>query len=203
MFDSGIKASALIDAIKNEADIAIPIPDGSYTLWLNALEQLLYTEVIKEQGKIEIKETADIINNGIELEALDLPDGENAVRFEDVHAVYADETQLIKSTAASGVIFFDTYYKIGKRLGFNLKNRPGKVVIVYYVKPELKTADNIRTENVMLPVEFLDLAKAKLRAEAYKVANEDSLAAKWMNDYNVLLETFKVWLSDKRPSFGI
>jgi len=203
MFDSGIKASALIDAIKNEADIAIPIPDGSYILWLNALEQLLYTEVIKEQGKIELTETADIVNSGIETTALEVPDGENAVRFEDIHAVYADETQLIKSTAASGVIFFDTYYKIGKRLGFNLKNRPGKVVIVYFVKPELKTEDNISTENVMLPVEFLDLAKAKLRAEAYKVANEDSLAAKWMNDYNVLLETFKVWLSDKRPSFGI
>lgn len=203
MFDSGISASALIEAIKNEADIAIPIRSESYILWLNALEQLLYTELIKEQGRIELTETADIINNGIELEALDLPDGENAVRFEDIHAVYADETQLIKSTAASGVIFFDTYYKIGKRLGLNLKNRPGKVVIVYYVKPELKTEGNIETKNVMLPVEFLDLAKAKLRAESYKVANEDSLAAKWMNDYNVLLETFKLWLSDKQAQFGI
>lgn len=203
MFDSGISASALIEAIKNEADIAIPIQSESYILWLNALEQLLYTELIKEQGRIELTETADITKNGIELESLGLSDGENAVRFEDIHAVYADETQLIKSTAASGVIFFDTYYKIGKRLGLNLKNRPGKVVIVYYVKPELKTEGNIETKNVMLPVEFLDLAKAKLRAESYKVANEDSLAAKWMNDYNVLLETFKLWLSDKQAQFGI
>ena len=203
MFDSGILASKLIEVIKSEADIAIPIPDESCILWLNSLEQLLYTEVIKEQGRIELSDTADIVNNGVDISTLGVPDGENAVRFEDIHAVYADETQLIKSTAASGVIFFDTYYKIGKRVGLNLKNRPGKVVIVYYVKPELKDADNIDVKNVMLPVEFLDLVKAKLRAEAYKVANEDSLAAKWMNDYNVLLETFKLWLSDKQPNFGI
>ena len=53
MFDSGIKASVLIEQIENEADIAIPIAKESYVLWLNALEQLLYTELIQEQGKIE------------------------------------------------------------------------------------------------------------------------------------------------------
>ena len=54
MFDSGIKASALIEQIENEADIAIPIAKESYVSWLNALEQLLYTELIQEQGKIEL-----------------------------------------------------------------------------------------------------------------------------------------------------
>ena len=55
----------------------------------------------------------------------------------------------------------------------------------------------------MLPPELIDLAKAKLRGEAYKLANEDGLAAKWLNDYNVLLETFKVWIQSKAPAFGI
>ena len=45
--------------------------------------------------------------------------------------------------------------------------------------------------NVMVPVEFIDLVKAKLRGEAY-VCQRGSLVAKWLNDYNVLLETFKV-----------
>ena len=200
MFDSGITASALIEQIKDEADIAIPIPDATYVLWLNALEQLLYTELIQEQGKIEL----DGVNGSvIGIDTLNVPNGENAVRFEDIHAIYADETQLIKSTVASGVLFPNTYYKIQNDVGLNLKNQPEKLKIIYFVRPALKTVDNISTEYVMLPIEFIDLAKAKLRGEAYKVANEDKLAAKWINDYNVLLETFKAWISGKQSEFGI
>lgn len=200
MFDSGITASALIEQIKDEADIAIPIPDATYVLWLNALEQLLYTELIQEQGKIEL----DGVNGSvIGIDTLNVPNGENAVRFEDIHAIYADQTQLIESTVASGVIFPDTYYKIGNDIGVNLKKEPEKVKIVYFVKPELKTTDNINVKNVMVPIEFIDLVKAKLRGEAYKVANEGELAAMWINDYNVLLETFKAWLSGKQPEFGL
>ena len=55
----------------------------------------------------------------------------------------------------------------------------------------------------MLPVEFIDLVKAKLRGEAYKLANEDNHAAKWLNDYNTLLETFKAWIADKSANFGM
>ena len=200
MFDSGIKASALIEQIENEADIAIPIAKESFVSWLNALEQLLYTELIQEQGKIEL----DGVNGSvIGIDTLNVPNGENAVRFEDIHTIYADQTQLIESTAASGVIFPDTFYKIGVDIGLNLKKQPERVTIIYFVKPELKTTDNISTKNVMIPVEFIDLAKAKLRGEAYKVANEMELSAMWLNDYNVLLETFKAWLSGKQPEFGM
>ena len=131
MFNSGMKASVLIEQIKNEADIAIPIADSSYVSWLNALEQLLYTEFIQEQGKIEL----DGVNGSvIGIDTLNVPDGENAVRFEDIHAVYADQTQLIESTVASGAIFPDTYYKIGNDIGLNLKKEPEKVKIIYFVK---------------------------------------------------------------------
>ncbi len=200
MFDSGIKASALINQIKDEADIAVPVSDESYVLWLNSLEQLLYTELIREQGKIEISDTeASVLN----IEAINVPSGENAVRFEDIYTIYADKTQLIFSTAASGVIFPDTYYKIGNNIGLNLKKAPEKIVIIYYVKPVLKTVSDISAKNVMLPIEFIDLAKAKLRGEAYKLVNEDALSAKWLNDYNILLETFKTWLSEKQSKFGM
>lgn len=200
MFDSGIKASDLIEQVKDEADIAIPIPDSSYILWLNALEQLLYTEFIQEQGKIELNNISGTV---VDINSLSIPDGESAVRFEDIHTVYADETQLIESTAASGVIFHDTYYKISNNIGLNLRKQPQKLTIIYFVKPELKTVSNISEKNVMLPLEFVDLVKAKLRGEAYKIANEDGIAAKWMNDYNILLETFKAWLSGKQPEFGM
>lgn len=200
MFNSGVIVSDLIEQLKDEADISIPIPTASYVLWLNALEQLLYTELIQEQGKIEL----DSVSSGdISIDTLNVSNGENAVRFEDIHAVYADQTQLIKSTVASGVIFPDTYYKIGNDIGLNLKKQAEKLKIIYFVRPALKTEENINAECVMLPVEFIDLAKAKLRGEAYKVANEDNIAAKWINDYNVLLETFKAWLSGKQSEFGM
>ena len=114
MFDSGILASDLIDEIKEEADIAISIPDATYVSWLNALEQLLYTEVIREQGKIELEGTDRSVIN---IDTMVVPANENSVRFEDIHAVYADSAQLIESTAASSIIFPNTYYKLGENIG--------------------------------------------------------------------------------------
>lgn len=200
MFNSGIRVADLIEQIKDEADIAIPIPDISYITWLNAVEQLLYTELIKEQGEIELDNISD---SEISISGLTVPNDENAIRFEDIHAVYADKTQLIKSTLASGVIFPNTYYKSKNNIGLNLTGKPQTVKIIYFVRPALKTETNTDTEYVKVPLEFIDLVKAKLRGEAYKVANEDSLAAKWINDYNILLETFKMWLESKQSEFGM
>ena len=137
MFDSGITAFEIIEQIKKEADIAVQIPDESYMIWLNAVEQLLYTEVIKEQGVVTKENTGEAII----LADIDVPDGENAVRFEDIHAVYANGVQLIRSTAASGVIFPNTYYKCGDKLCVNA-SEGADIKIVYFVKPEIKTVDN-------------------------------------------------------------
>lgn len=200
MFNSGIKATDLIEQIKNEADVAIPIPDINYITWLNAVEQLLYTELIQEQGKIELDNVSD---NVIDISTLTFSADENPIRFEDIHAIYADDVQLIESTLASGVIFHNTYYKVNNNIGLNMKKQPQTIKIIYYVRPALKTEDNADTEYVKVPIEFIDLVKAKLRGEAYKLANEDSLSAKWINDYNVLLETFKMWLQGKQSEFGL
>ena len=78
--------------------------------------------------------------------------------------------------------------------------------ILYFVRPEVKTVsenDEIDSKNVMLPPEFLDIARAKLRGEAYKIANEDVLAAKWLSDYNVLLENFKEWIKQRQAAFAM
>lgn len=200
MFNSGVKAADLIDRIKDEADVAIPIPDINYIMWLNSVEQLLYTELIQEQGEITV---ANVSGNVIDISSLTVPKDEEAVRFEDIHAVYADKTQLIESTLASGVIFPNTYYKVRNNIGLNLKKQPQTIKIIYFVRPILKTEANAGSEYVKVPPEFIDLVKAKLRGEAYKIANEDSLSAKWINDYNVLLETFKMWIQGKQSEFGL
>ena len=248
MFDSGISVKNLIDELKNtEVDIALDIPNKTYVEWLNSLQQLLYTEVIKEQKKATFQNPHIMIPHTVN-DYFDNPDGDDSFfvppegdgddnyfddlvpenplinkisikehisvddstecmpRFEDIHAVYADGMQLIKSTLTSGVIFPNTFYKDNNDIGYNATPLPTNFTIVYIVKPALVTVNNvdeINDANVMLPVEFIDLAKAKLRGEAYKLANEDSLAAKWLNDYNILLETFKAWISEKSSNFGM
>jgi len=76
-----------------------------------------------------------------------------------------------------------------------------EMVIVYLVRPIVKTT--AVSGNVMVPYEFIDLITAKLRGEAYKLCNEDAVAAKWLNDYNALLESFKQWLAIRQAKLGM
>ena len=208
MFDSGISVKSLVEELKNtEVDIALEIPNATYVTWLNSLQQILYTEIIKEQKKKVF--SAPFENHLIDISSM-AETGENKPIFEDIHAVYAtigkDEIQLVKSTVASGVIFTNAFYKLYGKLSFHTKGNPTEMAIVYFVKPALVTVtdkDEINDANVMIPVEFIELVKAKLRGEAYKLANEDALSAKWLNDYNTLLETFKVWIAEKSPNLGL
>lgn len=207
MFDSGISVKKLLQDLNTEVDIALDIPDETYIEWLNSLQQLLYTEFIKEQRRVVIVSPTE---NPIAIDSKLVETNENPPRFEDIHAVYADEIQLIKSTVTSGIIFPYTYFKDNNGIGYNTRTVdgvmevPGELQIVYFVKPKLIASKNIADDdNVMVPLEFIDLVKAKLRGEAYKLANEDSLAAKWLNDYNVLLETFNMWITEKASKFGM
>ncbi len=200
MFDSNVNAETLVTEILNEADVAPEISKEPLISHLCALEQLMYSEIVREQGEIEI---SDFAGDVISLLEVEVPNGERNLAFENIHAVFADDTQLIKTTALSGTVFSDVYFKISGNLGLNLKNKPSTIRIVYFVAPALKTSENYAEYNVMLPVEFIELARAKLRAEAYKLANEDELCAKWLNDYNVLLEDLKMWIASKRPEFGM
>jgi hypothetical protein len=203
MFDSGISVKKIIDELITEVDIALEIPNATYVQWLNSLQQLLYTEVIKEQRKIAFTKN---IQSPMSISSDDVETNENIPRFEDIHTIFANGTQLTKSTLTSGAILRDSFYKENNKIGFHTKKTPTELTIVYYVKPalvEVGDDDEIIDANVMLPIEFIDLVKAKLRGEAYKLANEDNLAAKWLNDYNILLEAFKVWIADKSPTFGM
>lgn len=196
MFDSGKSVSELITEIQNETDIALEIPTTTYINWLNIVEQLCYTEIIKEQREI------DIINptSPISISALTVLEGEEPVRFEDIYTIYADFVQLTKTTLASGYVFPNTFFKKNNDIGFSVDAIVGEIKIIYFAKPKLKTSVD---GNVMLPIEFIDMVKAKLRGEAYKLANEDALASKWLNDYNVMLENFKTWCNNKSSQFGM
>lgn len=209
MFDSGISASSLIAELKSEIDVAIPISNKSYVESLNSLEQLLYTEIIREQRKAAVSLPDPFFFGSFDLSAVTVGEGEKQVVFEDVYALYdPDGVQYKKTNPATCRFIKNTWCKEDENY---IDVNSGDIVlntvdIVYFVRPALKTvngSDVVGTGNVMLPAEFIDLAKAKLRADAYKIANEDALAAKWIADYNVLLENFKAWMDGKRANFGM
>ena len=196
MFDSGKTVSDLITEIKDEADIALEIPDATYIGWLNELEQLCYTEIIKEQREIDINNPTSPIS----VKDLIVSEDEAPIRFEDVYTIYADYVQLSKTTLASGYVFPDTFFKSNNDIGFNFDGLIRDMKIIYFAKPKVKTSADGK---VMLPIEFMYMVKAKLRGEAYKLVNEDALASKWLNDYNVAIENFKTWCSNKSSQFGM
>lgn len=208
MFDSEISAGDLIEDLKTEIDVAYDIPNRSYVSWINAVEQMLYSEVIQEQAEVKVGDNGKFI---IDLSSIPVPQDQDNIRFEDIYAVYSivsgeKDIQLIKTTLTSGGIFQNCYYKENNSLGIRLKSFYDQIKIIYFVRPKLKTVndnDEIQSGNVMLPPEFVDIVKAKLRGEACKIANEDATAAKWINDYNVLVETFKTWIQNKAPQFGM
>lgn len=202
MFDSGISAKELILSLKSEVDIALEIPNAAYVTWLNSLEQMLYGDIIREQGVLELVPESEIID----LATLEIPEDEDKISFEDIHSVYVNRNlQLIKSSAANGCIFPNTYYKKGNKLTLNTKNPITKLRLIYIVKPKPKVTDGdgvIGDGNIMIPLEFAELVKAKLRYEAYMLANENTPAANQLGVYNALLDSFKQWIADREPQFG-
>ena len=208
MFDSSISAEDFIENLKSEVDIAVPISNASYVMWLNTVEQLLYTEYIKEltSYSVEVKDYFPF-PGFLTMSKIFIGEGEESPRFEDVYAVYADGVQLSKTTFASGeTVVPHTYYKKDNGIGISGYDDINVLTVIYSIKPKLKTTDkngNITGGNVMIPPEFLTLVSAYIRGEAYKIANEDTIAAKWINDYNVLLETFKMWIDKRKSNFGL
>lgn len=196
MFNSGKSVSELITELRDEVDIALEIPTSTYLLWLNSIEQLCYSEIIKEQREVSVLAPSTPVS----MDRFTVSEEESPIRFEDIYAVYADGVQLMKTTLASGNIFPDTYYKHNDSIGFNSPYKTKELKIVYFARPKIKTSEE---GTVMLPIEFIELAKSKMRGEAYKLVNEDSLAGKWLNDYNMMLENFKVWCNNKASQFGM
>lgn len=196
MFNSGKSVSELITELRDEVDIALEIPTSTYLLWLNGIEQLCYSEIIKEQREAKVLNPTTPIS----MDSITVSEEEAPIRFEDVYAVYADGVQLMKTTLASGTIFPDTFYKHNDDLGINIPYQTRELKIIYIARPKVKTAEE---GNVMMPIEFIDLVKAKMRGEAYKLVNEDAMAGKWLNDYNMMLENFKTWCSNRSSQFGM
>lgn len=206
MYHSGVLVNNFIESLKDEADISLEIPEAAWYRWLNTVEQFVYTEVLKDYVSAEIS-LEDYPSDVVSLSLLPVPEDASAVCFDDVIRVYGENgTEIPKGGASSAYEFPEKslFYGNGQTaLVLSTPEEQVRIGVVYRLRPVLKSAENGASLEVALPPEYLDMAAAKMRGEAYKLANEDSLAAKWLQDFNQQVENFKVWAMSRNERFGI
>ena len=211
MYNSNITVKSLVETIQSEADISTAIPDQCWLNWINEVEQMLYTEVIRELKVVTL--TAQ--TSPIAMTEIVPGTGEGQAIFEDILKFYGDGRELQKATVISALRFAgvkSVWYKQENAIGFSLATlaTADEIKIVYCVRPELKVMTSptapalpdLPDTDILLPPEFIELMACRLRGEAYKIANEDSQAAKWLADYNAYVESFKTWVKKHNAGFG-
>lgn len=204
MYDSEVTTADFINGIKDEIDIASVVPDTAFVRWLNTVEQTVYTELIREMRLVHM---AVDYHNGDDTPSFYLSDitpdyDEGEVIFDDIVKAYVDGIELDRVSLISGTAFdnIGMYYKNGDRVMVKTLVPATEASVIYVVRPVKKAIENgeLPDVTVKLPAEWLEIAASRLRGEAYKLANDDNLAAKWLNDYNLYLEQFKVWLTKNK-----
>lgn len=203
LYDSAVTTADFILGLRDELDIASIIPDSAFIRWLNTVEQTVYTELIREMRSVHL--TVDYVDGdtpSFSLSDIVPSDGEDPVIFDDILKVYVDGIELDRVSLISGVTFdnLGMYYIDGGRVMVKTLVPASEVTVIHVVRPVKKAIENgeLPDVTVKLPAEWLEIAASRLRGEAYKLANDDNLAAKWLNDYNLYLEQFKVWLTKNK-----
>jgi hypothetical protein len=203
LYNSNISARKLIENIAEEADVTISVDSDSWYRWINAVEQFVYTEIFN-QHTVKVFNYSEIANDTISLsDGFSVNDGIAVPDFDDVVKVYADDVELERTGVVAAFVFVDKplYYtdyngNIVIKPCFPAKN----ITVIYRIRPEIK--DETTDNNINLPIEFVDMLAARMRAEAYKLSNDDAQGAKWMADYNTQLEMLKVWASMRNNKYG-
>ena len=191
MYDCGITAKAFIETVQGEADISAVIPEASWLRWINTVEQFIYAEILAEYVRVEIPYA----------EKIPLASIGEGVTYDDIVSVYGDDVELDRAGVIAGTAVERSMYWTDYEGNVILRpvDVPSQVFVVYRLRPTIKKTG---AETIRIPVEWLDLLAARMRGEAYKVANEDGLAGKWMNDYNMQLESFKIWAAKRNERYG-
>ena len=191
MYESSMRVSELLELARNSTDIAPEVGDEYYLLWLNSLESLIYTGVVKECGVYECAvdgETLDISN--VQTDTLEaLPRGC------DLRAVYIGGRELTRVDAGTFLRHPEKlcFYTVGPKVYLNCPyGIGGTAKVVYYRRPAPKTTESL-SAFVSLPDEFLPMALDYLVGCAYALICEDNQAANRFAAYNSALEAFKEW----------
>jgi hypothetical protein len=200
MYHSGVTVGELIVEMQEEVDIAGVVPASAYYRWISSLEALLYSDVLLFDRQASLA----AVDGFLDLSLLTVGEGERTVLFDDVRKVYLDGEELTRSGRVGAYQFDEEksiYYPDENGIRVSVYGEGGDETydIIWRVIPAPKTGDG---DEVMLPVEWLDMVMARLRGEAYKVANDDEQAAKWLGDYNTQLTSFREWAAIRVRRYG-
>ena len=192
MFECEKTIKDVMDMVNESIDISDNIGDSSFILWVNEVEQLLYSDIIKEHTVFKGNVALPYVPAGF--------------RFEDIHKLYINGIECAKATA--GTVFEDTFFKTSVNIDGEVAeaidiypNYSGDVQIkvIYFARPTVKTAE---TDTIKLPIEWLKIVLSYCKSMAYKEYNEFNAANNWIAEYNAYAKDFSVWIESKKAVFG-
>lgn len=201
MYDSNVSVKDVSKMLESEVDIRGTLDDGAIARWISSLEQLLYTDVIKDYrtGTVNL-----LSGDRFDLDYITPDDNSRDVVFDDIVKVYDETDELVRCSPIAAHQFSEEkaiYWHEGNICYAKLlRDGVTQLRVIYRAHPSIKEGDT--DDTVKVPYEWLDMVLSKVRGEAYKIAGDDAQAAKWLNDYNAQLESFKVWIAERQKWFG-
>jgi len=192
MYESSMRVSELIDLARASADIAPEIDDDYYLLWLNSLESLIYTGILRQS----VIRECTVYDGVIDLALLQPEAGEAMPRGCDVRSVYLGARELVRVGADVFLAHPEKscFYTLGDKVHLNCPYGVGsRARVAVTVRPERKGEDGM-SAYVALPDEFLPMALDYLVGCAYALICEDNQAANRFASYNAALDAFTEWV---------
>ncbi len=177
-------AAELLDGVMADMGLYREIDRRFYRDILNECLARLYTDVFRPTAYVGA--TCDGAGR-VTFAGLPQKAGQAPVRAADVRGVEGEDGRCYLAVTPSVFARLPgAYVYCADGAGLTLSPAGGEVTLIYTARP----ADiDEHTEDTPLPIpgEYLSLLRAKLRGEAYKLANEEALSAKWLGEYNTAL----------------
>lgn len=203
MFYSSVSANILARDIESELNIAPHFPASTFAGIINSVEQLLYSEIIRETKGVDCEKMCS--RGVIDLSKIPVGEDEDNVKCTDVTRIKLSTegiyTDLIRLDADEAEINgYKYYYTLHSPDKISVPKDYIDFTVFYVVRPKPKTVygDSLISDRIYLPDEFIPLLSARIRGELCKLIGDDNQAAKWLNDYNTYLDDFTLFINGRK-----
>ena len=197
MYKSSISLNDFAEEIQSELEISPVVSKAAVVRIVNAVEQLLYSEIINEIRKADVS----VSDGRAKLSEIEVSEGEDVVNSYDVIRVFDGRQELGFATPDDAYVMNETS-TFGIYDGENISVcgvDPDRITVFYKVRPVPKSLEleKICPDVLHIPDKFIELFASRIRGELCKLAGDDGQATKWLNDYNTFLEDFRIFASKR------